>query len=127
MGRGEGVHSAERQKYQGWSFEDIWPKMSEFIFGPIIVTQRPTPGGTLRSGTDVERPHSVCTLTFIISLLEAPSGVTFVPSGKMPPHVCTLTTIISLLEAPSGVQPSYVQGAEGAPGDGIEVLNVTVA
>jgi hypothetical protein len=34
--------------------------------------------------------------------------LTFVPSQS----------VTSLLEAPSGVQPSYVQGAEGAPGEG---------
>ena len=41
------------------------------------------------------------------------------PQVKRPLTFVPSKYIISLLEAPSGVQPSYVQGAEGAPGDGM--------
>jgi hypothetical protein len=40
------------------------------------------------------------------------------PRVKRPLTFVPSRFIICLLEAPSGVQPSYAQGAEGAPGDG---------
>jgi hypothetical protein len=99
--------------------------------GFLVVHSQPIPGGALRSGTDVKRPHPVCTLKFIISLLEAPSRghpqvLRLYPQVKRPLAFVPSQSIISLLEAPSGVQPSYVQGAEGAPGDGIPRVWVLV-